>query len=132
MHSTQEKIRSLVIGNKRTIKSLTQNDKANCKFKNFLGLPYKTGCPATWKTWNTQEFDLPQGKPGKLREFFCLSMRIFYMVFFLNCYQVTIEKLFAKITTVYKKPQGILLKLTLENLEISGNFVLEIGWTRVS
>ena len=29
--------------------------------------------------------------------------------------------------TVYKKPQGILLKLTLENLEISGNFVLEIG-----
>ena len=51
------------------------------------------------------------------------------MVFFLNCYQITIEKLFAKITTVYKKPQGILLKLTLENLEISGNFVLEIGWT---
>ena len=48
---------------------------------------------------------------------------------FLNCYQITIEKLFAKITTVYKKPQGILLKLTLENLEISGNFVLEIGWT---
>ena len=45
------------------------------------------------------------------------------MVFFLNCYQITIEKLFAKITTVYKKPQGILLKLTLENLEISGNFV---------
>ena len=33
------------------------------------------------------------------------------------------------LTTVYKKPQGILLKLTLENLEISGNFVLEIGWT---
>ena len=29
----------------------------------------------------------------------------------------------------YQKPQGILLKLTLENLEISGNFVLEIGWT---
>ena len=34
MHSTQEKIRSLVIGNKRTIKSFTRNDKANCKFKN--------------------------------------------------------------------------------------------------
>ena len=33
------------------------------------------------------------------------------------------------LTTVYKKPQGILVKLTLENLEISGNFVLEIGWT---
>ena len=33
------------------------------------------------------------------------------------------------LTTVYEKPQGILLKLTLENLEISGNFVLEIGWT---
>ena len=33
------------------------------------------------------------------------------------------------LTTVYKKPQGILLKLTLENLEISGNVVLEIGWT---
>ena len=29
----------------------------------------------------------------------------------------------------FQKPQGILLKLTLENLEISGNFVLEIGWT---
>ena len=54
------------------------------------------------------------------------------MVFFLNCYQITIEKLFAKITTVYKKPQGILLKLTLENLEISGNFVLEIGRTPCS
>ena len=27
------------------------------------------------------------------------------MVFFLNCYQITIEKL---LTTVYKKPQGIL------------------------
>ena len=33
------------------------------------------------------------------------------------------------LTTVYKKPQGILLKLTLENLEISGNFVFEFGWT---
>ena len=51
------------------------------------------------------------------------------MVFFLNYYQITIEKLFAKITTVFKKTQGILLKLTLKNLEISGNFVLEIGWT---
>ena len=29
----------------------------------------------------------------------------------------------------YQKPQGILLKLTLENLEISGNFVFEIGWS---
>ena len=29
----------------------------------------------------------------------------------------------------YQKAQGILLKLTLENLEISGNFVSEIGWT---
>ena len=39
MHSTQEKIRSLVIGNKRTIKSFTRNDKANCKFKNvFIGM----------------------------------------------------------------------------------------------
>ena len=36
MHSTQEKIRSLVIGNKRAIKSFTRNDKANCKFKNFF------------------------------------------------------------------------------------------------
>ena len=33
------------------------------------------------------------------------------------------------LTTVYKIPQGILLKLVLENLEISGNFVLKIGWT---
>ena len=37
----------------------------------------------------------------------------------MDCYQITIEKLFCKImlvmilTTVYKKPQGILLKLTL-------------------
>ena len=39
MHSTQEKIRSLVIGNKRTITSVTRNDKANCKFKNvFIGI----------------------------------------------------------------------------------------------
>ena len=35
MHSTQEKIRSLVIGNKRTIKYFTRNDKADCKFKNL-------------------------------------------------------------------------------------------------
>ena len=28
---------------------------------------------------------------------------------------------------IYKKSHGILLKLALENLEISGNFVLEIG-----
>ena len=39
MHSTQEKIKSLVIGNKRAIKSFTRNDKANCKFKNcFIGM----------------------------------------------------------------------------------------------
>ena len=36
MHSTQEKIRPLVIENKRTIKSFTRNDKANCKFKNVF------------------------------------------------------------------------------------------------
>ena len=36
MHSTQEKIRSLVIGNKRTIKSFTRNNKSNCNFKNFF------------------------------------------------------------------------------------------------
>ena len=29
----------------------------------------------------------------------------------------------------YQKPQGMLLKLTLENLEIYGNFVFEIGWS---
>ena len=33
------------------------------------------------------------------------------MVFFLNCYQITIEKLFAKITTVYKNPQGIFVEI---------------------
>ena len=39
MHSTQEKTRSLVIGNKRTTKSFTRNDKANCKFKTlFIGM----------------------------------------------------------------------------------------------
>ena len=39
MHSTQEKIRSLVIGTKRTIKYFTRNDKANCKFKNvYIGM----------------------------------------------------------------------------------------------
>ena len=83
------------------------------------------GCPATWKTWktwNTQGIFLPVYEnflngllfellPDNNRKIICKIILVMIL------------------TAVYKKPQGILLKLTLGNLEISGNFVLEIGWT---
>ena len=40
-----------------------------------------------------------------------------------------IAKLVMILKAAYQKHQGILVKLSLENQEISGNFVFEIGWS---
>ena len=78
------------------------------------------------------ELDLPLGKPGELRDFFCLSREFLNGLLFELLSPDNNRKIFCKwlarnINDYIKKPQGILFKVTLlKNLEISGNFVFEI------